>query len=144
MRVLNARKRGIKIHKLALSTYMHSIVLNLWKDSIKVKERRRKHIEVISFGDDLFLDINLTDVFFKEAEQDRALLIQDIVAAAQSLRPEYMKLFMLYYKQGCTTREISDIVSVPESTIKTRLRILMEELRNSSLINSMRLENHNI
>ena len=45
--------------------------------------------------------------------------------------PEHMRLpVMLYYMEGYKTREIAQILKLPEGTVKTRLKRARQELKN--------------
>ncbi|HWQ80548.1 MAG TPA: sigma-70 family RNA polymerase sigma factor [Anaerovoracaceae bacterium] len=47
---------------------------------------------------------------------------QDLLAAIMRLPLKYKEVILLYYYQGFSTKETAGILSVPESTVSTRLR----------------------
>ena len=55
----------------------------------------------------------------------------DLYAALLSLDTKYRLPVVLYYLEGFKTREIAGMLSVPEGTVKTRLRIAREQLRKN-------------
>jgi RNA polymerase sigma-70 factor (ECF subfamily) len=51
--------------------------------------------------------------------------------AVQSLDPDHKKVIELAYYQGMSQSEIAEVLGWPLGTVKTRLRIAMEHLRQS-------------
>ena len=55
----------------------------------------------------------------------------DLYDALLALDEKYRLPVVLYYLEGCKTREIASLLGVPEGTVKTRLRHAREQLRKN-------------
>lgn len=76
----------------------------------------REHEEVRSEPD-------ATSTSTKEASPERTSETHlDLLAAFQQLRAEYRQVMQLFYYQDLPIHEISNVLNLPEATIKTRLR----------------------
>ncbi len=85
-------------------TWMTRILINKCKDMLR-KQRNLSLVEEIP-------DIPSYDVKYANAEWKEAL---------DSLSEKYRLVLMLYYVEGFKTGEISQILSMPESTVRSRL-----------------------
>ena len=45
------------------------------------------------------------------------------------LPPKLKEVIILYYYQQMTTREVADVLNIPQSTVSTRLRKAKEKLK---------------
>ena len=57
-----------------------------------------------------------------------------VLEAIQKMKPEYRALMTLYYLDGCSVRELSEITGVPQGTVKTRIRNARKQLSKTLLI----------
>ena len=57
-----------------------------------------------------------------------------VLEAIQKMKPEYRTLMTLYYLDGCSVRELSEITGVPQGTVKTRIRNARKQLSKTLLI----------
>ncbi len=57
-----------------------------------------------------------------------------VLNAMQKLKPEYRTLMTLYYLDGCSVRELSEITGAPQGTVKTRIRNARKQLSKTLLI----------
>lgn len=85
-------------------TWMIRILINKCKDYI------RKSQPV--FGDEELFGISSNDAGIENAEWKETL---------RQLDEKYRLVLMLYYIEGFKTREISQMLDVPEATVRTRL-----------------------
>ncbi len=85
-------------------TWMTRILINKCKDMLR-KQRNLFLVQEIP-------DIPSYDVKYANAEWKEAL---------DSLNEKYRLVLMLYYVEGFKTGEISQILSMPESTVRSRL-----------------------
>ncbi len=99
-----------------LRKWLVTVTLNECRD-IKRKLFHRNHYDI----DDL--DISCCEDFYK-----------DVICAVRSLPLKYLQVIELYYFEGYSITEISDILSAKEGTIKSRLKrgreLLKGELTN--------------
>ena len=65
----------------------------------------------------------------EEAKTDQVEQRVDILAALGRLPPEQRECIVLYYFQNLRQREIADILDIPVSTVKTRIRRGLEQCR---------------
>lgn len=85
-------------------TWMTRILINECNDLLKTKHN--------FLSDDHLLDIAASDTGFDNIEWNEML---------KSLDEKYRLVIMLYYVEGFKTKEISKILEIPESTVRTRL-----------------------
>ena len=57
-----------------------------------------------------------------------------VLEAIRKLKPQYRVPMTLYYLDGCSMRELSEILGVPKGTIKTRMRSARKQLGKTLLI----------
>lgn len=105
------QKPDDEIHK-----WLVTVSLNECRD-IKRKLFHRNHY-----------DINELDVSYSE-DFDK-----DLICAVRNLPTKYLQVIQLYYFEGYSIKEISQILSVNENTVKSRLKrgreLLKGELEN--------------
>jgi len=54
----------------------------------------------------------------------------ELLDAVRSLTPEHREVIHLFYYEGCSGKEIADILDVNENTVKSRLRRARHELQS--------------
>ena len=65
----------------------------------------------------------------------RLLIVQtseesvELTIAIMKLPPKLKEVIILYYYQQMTTREVADVLNIPQSTVSTRLRKAKEKLK---------------
>ena len=64
-----------------------------------------------------------------EEAADLALQRQRVWAAIADLSPDQQQVLALAYLNGYTHREIAEILNQPLGTVKTRIRLAMQKLR---------------
>ena len=108
--------------------YLYKIATNAAYDWLKKKKRH---------PEDLIIDDE--NVNFETIESElsyyklEALDIVGLNMALEQIKPAYKNLLLLYYRQGFTYEEISDITGRPLNTVKTGLlRAKKELLKNIS------------
>ena len=102
--------------KGSFKTWIYRIAKNTIYN--KLKERKIKKISYI----DLYTDDKDVE---KKYENDE--IIQN---AINKLKKEYKMVILLYYSKGLKYKEISEILNIPQNTVKTRLRRAKEILKN--------------
>ena len=108
----------------SVKTWLTRITINLCKD-----RRSSTWFQRVNFVD------SMDDAFFSEqgaAGADEAGSVADrieiqcrnkaLLSAIMKLSIKYREVILIYYYQGFSTKETASILSVPESTVFTRLR----------------------
>lgn len=99
-----------------LKTWLMRIAINVCKNY--QRSSWWKHIDVVKSLNDISVDTNM------EVIHDDTLLL-----AIMKLSPKYKEVILLFYYQDMTTREISSVLKIPESTVSIRLKRAKEQLR---------------
>lgn len=95
-----------------------------WFDKILVNECRR-----IASNNLQYVDIDDAEKVEKLSYTSNDDEIEALKNAIGKLEPKYRELIMLKYMQGYTESEIAEIVSLPRSTVKSRLFEARNRLR---------------
>lgn len=66
-----------------------------------------------------------------EQEVDSAKLSAEIQAALMTLKTEYRTVIILKHFLGCSYMEISDVLEIPEKTVKSRLYSARQQLKDA-------------
>ena len=104
-----------------LYTWLSNIARNLAIDKIRSKDFRNQ-----SQNQDIENSVNAIDVRMNNRLNPENIGVKDLV---QKLRPEYKELIELIYFNGYTHAEVSEHLSMPLGTVKTRIRAAIIELR---------------
>lgn len=110
--------------------FLLTVASRLWKDK-KRKFARRFRIAPTVSENELFMDVLAPKDVEKEVEEN--LLKKDINESLLQLEETHREVLLLQYMGGLSIQEISQNLSVPEGTVKSRsyygkekLRVLME------------------
>jgi RNA polymerase sigma-70 factor (ECF subfamily) len=98
--------------------WMYRILIN---ESLNIVNYRKRH-------DELDSNIPLPGKSPEEKVRDRELG-RHLQAALKTLKPDYRIVVALRHYQGFSYREISEILHVPEKTVKSRLFTARQQLR---------------
>ena len=113
------QKREQFQQKSSLKTYLTRVCINRSKDYLKSWRYRTQQ---------------LTNQFFVTTKQKQALLIEEeqnvIGQAVLSLPIELRELVLLYYYESFTYRDIATMLSIAESTVRSRLNKAKSLLKN--------------
>jgi RNA polymerase sigma factor (sigma-70 family) len=104
-----------------LFTWMVNIARNLAIDKIRSKDFKNQNKNQDLENNVTFIDEQSNTVYKPEL-----LGIKDLV---QTLKPEQRSILELVYFKGYTHVEAADELGIPLGTIKTRLRMAIQELR---------------
>lgn len=104
-----------------LFTWMVNIARNLSIDKVRSKDFRNQNK-----NQDLENTVNLIDEQNSTTYKPELLGIKDLV---KTLRPEQKSILDLVYFKGYTHVEVADELGIPLGTVKTRLRMAIQELR---------------
>jgi len=112
---------GYSAEKGRLFTWMINIARNLAIDKIRSKDFRNQNKNQELENNVTFIDEQTNTVYKPEL-----LGIKELVAM---LRPEQKSILDLVYFKGYTHVEAADELGIPLGTIKTRLRMAIQQLR---------------
>lgn len=104
--------------KSSLYTWIYSIAMNLCRDSL------RKRTLDLPFNEDLEIETVEESIF---ENIDRKALRQELV----KLPPIYKEVLVLFYFEGLSIKEISEISNEKEGTIKSKISRGRNKLRES-------------
>ena len=104
-----------------LFTWMVNIARNLSIDKVRSKDFRNQNK-----NQDLENTVNLIDEQRNTVYKPELLGVKDLV---EKLRPEQKSILDLVYFKGYTHVEAADELGIPLGTVKTRLRMAIQELR---------------
>lgn len=107
-----------------LKAFLFEVAANLWK-SHRRKYARRKKIAPEEAFPDYDKDDNPIESIKDDVDVAEQVLniekVQRIRKAVERLKPKYKIPVLLFYMQEMNVREISEILHLPEGTIKSRL-----------------------
>jgi RNA polymerase sigma-70 factor (ECF subfamily) len=133
LRVFQARHNYQAISKF--NTYLYRIARNLWVDHVRKISRQGNKFSLdapISEGltlSDLLVTQDRGDEKARELEEKMAKIQKAICQLGQAQQ----ELFALVNVQKLKYRQISEILKIPEGTVKTRMHALMKKLRQVML-----------
>lgn len=97
-------------------TWLTRIAINVCKDYLRVSWW--KHIDEAAV-------LNSIPAPYKDNFKDDTLILE-----IMKLSPKYKEVILLYYYQSLSTREISEVLHIPESTVSIRLKRAKEKLKS--------------
>jgi RNA polymerase sigma-70 factor (ECF subfamily) len=100
------------------STWMYSIANNMCKNEYRKHANRSKHLPTQQ-AELSMPAINLDEKKFREAVQD----------CTNALSEDKKTLYLLRFQENLTVPEISQILHLPEGTIKSRIFYLLKEMK---------------
>ena len=108
----------------SFSTWLYSIANNMCKNEYRRNGIRQEY--QLSEASEPKLD------FLNETSIDPDLVIEKIFQTLDLLGEEHRSAFLLRYREGFSIREVAEILSLPEGTVKSRLfyakKMLAEKL----------------
>ena len=126
------QKSGEFQHHSKVSTWLYTIARNLCIDtSRKMVFRRHRSLDAPSGAEE---DGGLIErVASPGTATDRSVIAKDVAArigeAVDALPEEQREVFLMRELQGMPFKEIADVLSIPENTVKSRMRYALEKLR---------------
>ncbi|QQL48996.1 RNA polymerase sigma factor [Mucilaginibacter ginkgonis] len=114
---------GYSAEKGRLFTWMVNIARNLAIDKIRSKDFKNQNKNQELENNVTFIDEQRNTVYKPEL-----LGLKDLV---QQLKPEQKSILDLVYFKGYTHVEVAEELNVPLGTVKTRLRMAIQQLRKS-------------
>lgn len=108
--------------------FLMGIAVNLWKNQWRKKKKEAKNLSMES---DEFLEIPLSDgediQMNLERKEIQARLTRHICGLPEKLK----SVIYLYYGAEMQTEEIADTLHIPRGTVKSRVYLAREKLKNN-------------
>lgn len=105
----------------SLSTWLYSIANNMCKNEYRKAEVRSKHAAATPKGHPAA----------PAANPDLQRFTQAVHNCLNDLGEDKRSLFVLRFQEGLTVPEISQVLSLPEGTVKSRLFYLLKEMKEA-------------
>lgn len=102
--------------------WLFSICVNTYKDTVKSSFRRR----ILSFNKAEDLELTINSIPDTIAPYDEFLSLHH---ALKKLSPDKRQVVALYYFKDYSTKEVAEILNIPEGTVKSRLSSARQDLR---------------
>ena len=109
-------------------SWLLSITHNLAIDEVRRRRRRPQRAESVDISDVLRLEVDESANLEEAAE---ATELRERIQGAMDLLPDAQRrVIELAYFEGLTQREIAALLEEPLGTIKTRMRLAMQKLKD--------------
>jgi RNA polymerase sigma-70 factor, ECF subfamily len=117
-----------ELNRGTYASWLLSITHNLAIDELRKSQRRPQKADMVDIADVLRSEVDET-VNIEEAAE--ATELRDVIGAAMGHLPEAQRrVIELAYFEGLSQREIAAFLNEPLGTIKTRMRLGMQKLRD--------------
>lgn len=110
-----------------IRNYFIGISVNLWKNHQRKRQRRQRIAPMDTLGED---SLNVADGKVLEEQVIEQELVRAVQAAINQLPDKQRVVVHLYYSAEMTMEEIAKILHIPKETVKSRLRLAKDKLRN--------------
>jgi RNA polymerase sigma-70 factor (ECF subfamily) len=132
LRIIHSRKRYTKSAKF--STWLYRIAHNSCVDAFRREKYRKTESLSVRITNEAGNEMMLQDLVANGAPGpdvtlERRQLSQALMACIERLAPEQREVFMLRQYQDLSFREIARVVQSSESTVKSRMRYALKNLR---------------
>lgn len=115
--------------KGAASTWIFTIARNIRFDMLRKKQRRKEDIS----SDDLWFDGEYPDIELEQSDYhwDITLLLDKLAPHFALLPLAQSEIITKIYLEEKTHQEVSDELSIPLGTVKSRLRLALDRLKEA-------------
>ncbi|WP_026477962.1 RNA polymerase sigma factor [Alkaliphilus transvaalensis] len=113
--------------------YLMAIVIRQWQNQMSKLGRRERIISSQDNHDDHIDKINnISNNFNIEEEVEKILLYQEIESLIHRLPEKLKVIVIMHYTSSMSIKEIAEVLSIPEGTVKSRIfkarKLLRERL----------------
>lgn len=102
--------------------WLFAICVNAYRDRVRRYDSRK----ILRFSSDEEQEFFLSSIPDKDFDRDEVIALH---TAVRRLKPQLREAVVLYYFRGYGVAELSEILAVPEGTVKSRLSAAREQLR---------------
>ncbi|KIL51317.1 hypothetical protein KP77_08290 [Jeotgalibacillus alimentarius] len=122
--------------RASIKTWIYKIAANKAKDHLKSWNHRKVNLFEHSFESEKAERLTLEDQAVLREEKEQVLSLM------MAMPVKYRELLLLHFEQELTYQEIADILNLPLSTVKTRIRRGSEKLKTSYIYQERRGTGH--
>ncbi|WP_100752152.1 sigma-70 family RNA polymerase sigma factor [Vibrio salilacus] len=113
--------------KSSLSTWIYTIARNLCFDTLRKQKGREMHIHSEDIWPNDYCPPDMVEHYSPETE----MLKQQIVKYLDLLPDAQKKVVKAVYLEDLPHQQVADMFDIPLGTVKSRLRLAVEKLRNT-------------
>lgn len=113
--------------KSSLSTWIYTIARNLCFDTLRKQKGREAHLHSDDIWPNDYCPPDMVEHYSPETE----MLKQQIVKYLEILPDAQKKVVKAVYLEELPHQQVADMFNIPLGTVKSRLRLAVEKLRNS-------------
>lgn len=113
--------------KSSLSTWIYTIARNLCFDTLRKQKGREMHIHSEDIWPNDYCPPDMVEHYSPETE----MLKQQIVKYLDLLPDAQRKVVKAVYLEELPHQQVADMFDIPLGTVKSRLRLAVEKLRNT-------------
>ena len=113
--------------KSSLSTWIYTIAHNLCFDTLRKQKGREAHIHSDDIWPNDYCPPDMVEHYSPETE----MLKQQIVKYLEILPEAQKKVVKAVYLEELPHQQVAEMFDIPLGTVKSRLRLAVEKLRNS-------------
>jgi RNA polymerase sigma-70 factor (ECF subfamily) len=113
--------------KSSLSTWIYTIARNLCFDTLRKQKGREAHIHSEDIWPNDYCPPDMVEHYSPETE----LLKQQVVKYLNLLPESQRRVVQAVYLEELPHQQVADMFDIPLGTVKSRLRLAVEKLRNS-------------
>lgn len=113
--------------KSSLSTWIYTIARNLCFDLLRKQKGKQAHLLADDIWPSDFLPPDLIDHYAPEHE----MLKEQVVKFLDILPESQKKVVQAVYLEELPHQQVADMFDIPLGTVKSRLRLAVEKLRNT-------------
>ncbi|WP_038174073.1 sigma-70 family RNA polymerase sigma factor [Vibrio pacinii] len=113
--------------KSSLSTWIYTIARNLCFDTLRKQKGREMHIHSEDIWPNDYCPPDMVEHYSPETE----MLKQQIVKYLDLLPDAQRKVVQAVYLEELPHQQVADMFDIPLGTVKSRLRLAVEKLRNT-------------
>ncbi|NVD07367.1 sigma-70 family RNA polymerase sigma factor [Vibrio sp. JPW-9-11-11] len=113
--------------KSSLSTWIYTIARNLCFDTLRKQKGREAHIHSEDIWPNDYCPPDMVEHYSPETE----MLKQQIVKYLDILPDAQRKVVKAVYLEELPHQQVADMFDIPLGTVKSRLRLAVEKLRNT-------------
>jgi RNA polymerase sigma-70 factor, ECF subfamily len=123
-------------------SYMYRVARSCWIDQHRRTKSRRLERSLDAESDS---GASLSDVLVVLAEQPeesarKEEFVKDLVVAIDSLPTDHKVVFVLSQVEGLRYKEISEVLNIPEGTVKSRMFACLKKIRETLRVNTRKRE----
>lgn len=108
--------------------FLMGIAANIWKNQWRKRKKEQKNLSMES---DEFLEIPLSDGEDIQMNLERREIQEKLSMHIRNLPEKLKTVIYLYYAAEMQTEEIADTLHIPRGTVKSRLYLAREKLKNN-------------